>query len=219
MPDDYTDYRAGRRAVISSPEKGYPMRFLVAALCMSVAPLTAASLSQSERDELLKALDRSAKVFADSLAGVSEVQWKFKAAPDRWSILECAEHVAVADQMMFTFASQQLGKIPPAKDPQRRSDEAIRDAASDRSHKVKTAEFLEPKARYATPADALAAFRKSRDAVAEYVRTTQDDLRSRGIQSPNGYVDGYQFLLSLAVHAERHSAQIAEVKADAGYPK
>jgi hypothetical protein len=49
--------------------------------------------------------------------------------------------------------------------------------------------------------------------VVEYVKTLQDDLRAHGIQSPNGYVDGYQFLLSLSAHGERHAQQIAEVKA------
>jgi hypothetical protein len=52
----------------------------------------------------------------------------------------------------------------------------------------------------------------------EYVKSTQDDLRAHGFQGPTGYVDGYQFLLSVAAHCERHAAQIAEVKASAGYP-
>jgi hypothetical protein len=51
------------------------------------------------------------------------------------------------------------------------------------------------------------------------VKSTQDDLRAHGFQSPGGYRDGYQMLLTLAGHAERHSQQIAEVKADPKYPK
>lgn len=48
---------------------------------------------------------------------------------------------------------------------------------------------------------------------------SQDDLRSQGFQSPGGYRDAYQMLLTLAGHVERDSQQIADVKADPTYPK
>jgi hypothetical protein len=32
-------------------------------------------------------------------------------------------------------------------------------------------------------------------------------------------LDGYQWLLMISLHSERHAAQIAEVKAHAAYPK
>ena len=195
------------------------MKKRIAAFWVAALPLAAASLTQSERDALLAQLDQSAKTFVRSLDGVSEAQWKFKPAPDRWSIGECAEHVATADQMMFVFASQQLVRMPAPEKPPKRSDEAVRSAATDRSQKVETAEFLEPNGRYASRAAVIEAFQKSRAQVVEYVKTTQDDLRAHGFETANGYVDGYQFLVSLSSHAERHSQQIAEVKADRGYPK
>jgi hypothetical protein len=184
-------------------------------MCM---PLGAAPLTQSERDQLLAQLEKSSKTFLASLDGVSEGQWNYKPAADRWSIAECAEHVVTADQMMFVFASQQLVKMPAPDKTERRSDDAVTASAKDRSKKVKTAEFLEPKGRYHSRAEVIAAFQESRAKVVEYVKTTQDDLRGHGIQAVSGYTDGYQFLLSLSAHAERHAQQIAEVKADPHYP-
>ena len=34
-----------------------------------------------------------------------------------------------------------------------------------------------------------------------------------------GVMDGYQWLLLIAAHCERHTAQILEIKAMPGYPK
>ena len=195
------------------------MKTVVLAFWMYALPLAGAALTQSERDALLAQLEKSSKTFLASLGGVSEVQWGYKPAADRWSIAECAEHVVTADQMMFLLASQQLVKMPAPDKPERRSDDSILASATDRSKKVKTAEFLESKGRYQARAEVIAAFQASRAKIVEYVKTTQDDLRGHGFQGPGGYADAYQFLLSLSGHAERHSQQIAEVKTDPGYPK
>lgn len=191
----------------------------LAALLLCLPPLAAGPLTSEERNLLLAQLEKSSKTFLSALEGVSAAQWSFKPGPDRWSVGECAEHVVTADQMMFAFATGQLLKMPAPADAKHRGDQEVLTAAVDRRTKVTTMEFLEPKGRYADKAAVIEAFRKAREPIVEYVRSTQEDLRAHGFQSPNGYVDGYQFLLSLSAHEERHSAQIAEVKADPKYPK
>jgi len=165
------------------------VKHLPAVLLLTALPLAATSLTQAERDTLLAQLSKSAAVFLNSLEGVSEAQWNYKPGPDRWSIAECAEHVAIADQMMFVFASQQLLKMTPPEKAQHRSDESVLDAALDRTKKVKTAELLEPKGRYASKAAVLEAFEKGRARIVEYVKTTKNDLRAHGLESANGYTD------------------------------
>src|SRR5262245_45189718 len=195
------------------------MKAFFSTLLLAVLPLAGATLTQSERETVLTLLTKSSKIVLNSLEGVSDTQWNYKPSGDRWSVQECAEHIAITDEMMFLFASQQLMKIPPPAGAKHQEDAEILRAAVDREHKVKTQPFLEPKGKYPTKAAVIEAFEKTRARIAEYVKTTQDDLRGHGFQGPNGYVDGYQFLLTLAGHAERHSQQIAEVKGTAGYPK
>jgi hypothetical protein len=51
------------------------------------------------------------------------------------------------------------------------------------------------------------------------VKTTTDDLHGHG--APHlvfKMLDGYQWVLLLSGHSARHTAQIGEVKASAGYP-
>ena len=187
--------------------------------CAAVLPLPAASLTAHEREFALQELHKSGMTFGKALEGLSEAQWKFKPAPDRWSIAECAEHVVTTDQMLFVFATQKLMAMPAPESPEKRSDEAVLRASSDRSHRVKTMEFLEPKGRYPTCEATVEALRSGRMKIMEYIKTTQDDLRAHGIKSFGAYSDAYQFLLTISAHADRHAQQIAEVKASPGYPK
>jgi hypothetical protein len=190
-----------------------------AAVILAGLPLMAGTLTSEERNFLLTQLEKSSHTVQGALEGVSVSQWKFKPAPDRWSIAECAEHIATADTAMFMFGTSQLLKMSPPADAVRRRDNSVLAATTDRTTKVKTAEFLEPKGKYADKTAVLDAFLKTRALISEYVKSTQEDLRVHGFQGPAGYVDGYQFLLALSAHGERHAAQIAEVKADARYPK
>ncbi len=182
------------------------MKTLAVALALFALPLAAGPLTTEERTQLLTQLEKSSKIFLASLDGVSEAQWKFKAGADRWSIAECAEHIVTADTAMFAYETQQIVRMAPPADVVKRRDTAIMEMGADRGTKVKTAEFLEPKGSYATRAEVIEAFQKGRAKIVEYVKTTQDDLRGHGLQSPAGYVDAYQFLLSLAAHGERHAA-------------
>jgi hypothetical protein len=63
-------------------------------------------------------------------------------------------------------------------------------------------------------------FKDSRKNLIDYVKSTQDDLRSHiTLQSPMGALDSYQLILFLSSHTNRHIQQINEVKADPGFPK
>jgi hypothetical protein len=182
-------------------------------------PAAPESLTGQERRFLLQQFEQSAKTFLGSVRAVSEAQWKFKPAPDRWSIGECAEHVATTDEMLFVFVTAKVLKMaPPEKPAGRQSDEEVLAAGRSREKKTRTAEFLEPKGRFATRAAALEAFEKSRARVVEFVKTTEEDLRGHGVTTPTGFRDAYQLLLGLSAHAERHAQQIEEVKADPAYP-
>jgi hypothetical protein len=63
----------------------------------SVAQTAPATLTPQERELALKELQRTRDKFLQSIAGLSQKQWTFKPAPDRWSVAEVAEHIAVAE--------------------------------------------------------------------------------------------------------------------------
>jgi uncharacterized damage-inducible protein DinB len=199
---------------------------LVAVVCLglvAVAQTTPQTLTASERELALKELQRTRDKFLQSIAGLSQKQWTFKPGPDRWSVAEVAEHIAVSESTLFGLVQNKLMTSPatPEKREQvKGKDELILQKVPDRSHKAQAPEFLRPTGRWATEADLTKAFEESRKATMDYVRTTNDDLRDHFFDHPAlGTLDGYQWLLLISAHSERHTAQIDEVKADPNFPK
>ena len=195
------------------------MKLSFLALALAAAPLFAAPLDQEQRDFALSSLHASRKAFLDSIAGLSEAQWKYKPAPDRWSVAEVAEHVILTEDLLFGLQQKTLqSPAVPERKVDHAADQAVLDRMADRSQKRKNPEELTPTGRFATPQEAAQAFREKRDHTLDYARTTQDELRTHLFKGPAGEMDAYQLLLMIAGHTNRHVAQINEVKATAGYP-
>ena len=186
---------------------------------LAAAGLLGQPIDQGRRDFLLSALHADRKTYLDSVAGLSEAQWKFKPAPDRWSIAEIAEHVILTEDMLFGLEQKTLeapAVAQPKSDPA--ADQAVLAGMTDRSHKAKNPPETGPTGQFATPRDAAQAFKERRAKTLDYARTTQDPLRAHAITTGFGQTDCYQILLMIAGHGDRHVAQINEVKADAQYP-
>jgi hypothetical protein len=88
----------------------------------------------------------------------------------------------------------------------------------DRSKKASAPEPLVPKGSFASKAALIEAFKAARAKTLDLAGGTTD-LRAYGqVGLPVGEVDAYQGVLFLSAHTERHTKQIEEVKATAGYP-
>jgi hypothetical protein len=206
--------------VIRLDSRGAAVAALIIALSAS-AP-AASEISSQERAKLVQYLTTTRdKVLAES-AKLSEEQWRFKPGPDRWSVGEVVEHLALAENFIFD-AEQKVMSGPAATAEQQAAtkgrDDVVLKAVPDRTKKFQAPEPIQPKERIGNRAAVLAAFRERRGKTLEYARTTKDDLRSRVGDSPMGPLDAYQWLLFIGAHTERHLAQILEVKADAKFPK
>jgi uncharacterized damage-inducible protein DinB len=192
----------------------------VSAWAQNAAPTT---LTPEERESALKSFQATRDNFLKSIAGLSQKQWTFKPGPDRWSVAEVAEHIAVSESSLFALVQKQIMASPatPEKREQvKGKDEIVLERVPDRSHKAQAPEFLRPTGRWATEADLTNAFEESRKATMDYIRTTNDDLRDHFFDHPLlGTMDGYQWLLLISAHSARHTAQIEEVKSDPNFPK
>jgi hypothetical protein len=195
----------------------------LASIAQTTATPASATLSAGEREAALKSLQATHDAFLKSIAGLSEKQWKFKPAPDRWSVAEVSEHIAVAESGIFGMVQSKVMTSPAT--PEKRAevvgkDETILKMVPDRSHKAQAPEFLKPTNRWATREETTKAFEDSRNATMDYVRTTNDDLRDHfGGHPLLGPLDAYQWILLISAHSERHTKQIEEVKADPNFPK
>jgi acyl-CoA synthetase (AMP-forming)/AMP-acid ligase II len=194
---------------------------LLAVLAAGACLLSAEPLTQAERDAAVAQLQRTAKLFKSSVKGLTPEQWKFKQAADRWSAAEVAEHITLSEDTIFG-ASQSALKTPakPHAADAAQKDAMILKAVPERSQKVQAPEVLKPTNKWPDPKAMLKEFDTRRKKTINYVKTTQDDLRAHFIPHPIlGPMDGYQWLLMLSAHSERHTNQILEVKADSKFPK
>jgi hypothetical protein len=188
----------------------------------AVMPLRAAApISQQDRDALTKDLRASRTAFLNAIADVkTEAQWNYKPAPDRWSVAECAAHIIAAEQYFRDNIAAAL-KSPalPAAQQSAAGDAVIAKMVRDRSSKFQAPAALEPKGKVVPKAQAIKEFEAARAKTLDYVRTTQDALREHGTGTPPQVTSAYQLVLMLSGHTERHTAQLLEVKASAGYAK
>ena len=97
-------------------------------------------------------------------------------------------------------------------------EEVILANIPDRSKKATAPEPLVPKGSFASKAALIDAFKAARAKTLAIAGGTTD-LRAHGQSGlPVGEIDAYQGVLFLSAHTERHTKQIEEVKATAGYP-
>ncbi len=198
------------------------MKNLLLVLAVATATAGAQPLSKGDQGRALSELHATSKQFVDSLAGLSNAQLNFRAAPERWSIAECAAHIALSEDFLFGMVVNKIMKSPadPSKmQAAKGRDAAILKAVADRSKKNKAPEVLQPAQKFASTAEALSHFKQSREKTLEYIRTTQDELRThfaKGSEGPD--MDAYQWILLIAAHTDRHVQQIQEVKTAPGYP-
>lgn len=180
------------------------------------------ALTPEERSYLVDQLGKSKQAFIGSIQGLTEAQWTYKAAPEKWSIKDCAEHLILAEDFIFA-GSQKMLQAPAQPRPATSTPEHDREIfamVQDRSHKATAPEPIKPTGQWSTVDDAIAEFTKRRERNISYVRDTNDELRTHSSSdTPLGTMDAYQVLVLMAAHTLRHTAQIQEVKTSPGYPK
>ena len=201
------------------------MKFELAVAVCAVLFVTAPAAGQdavtkNDRAEAIRYLEVTREGFLKSLDGLSEAQWRFKAAPDKWSIAEVAEHIAISEGTILGLITTQMLQAPPPKPGEGISDQKLIAGVTDRSQKGQAPEMLRPVNKWATRDALVKDFNADRDKTIEWLKTTTENLRAHAAPHPAfGPLDVHQWILLVAGHSARHTAQIEEVKAAAGYPK
>ena len=194
---------------------------LIALLLMAAAAAASAQeVTQAEKDRALQYLETTKKNVLEATKGLSEAQWNFKPAPDRWSVAQVMEHIAAAEDFIRDLVKEKV-MMAPAGDAGRdvkKTDEGVLMMVPDRTTKAQAPEPLVPTNRFGSPDASIKHFVESRATTVNFLKTTTG-LRDHVADSPLGKLDGYEFVLLIAAHSERHTKQINEVKADPNFPK
>jgi hypothetical protein len=171
-------------------------------------------------------LRQSEDLVAGATQGLSEAQWKFKPAPDRWSIAEVVEHIVLAQDYVLGPVRAELAKSAAAEaaGDAAKLDAIVTGKTPDRTVKFQAPPFLVPTGRW-TPAESMERMRKNFAALRAWLETP--GLRDHSVAAPaikaltdGAYdsMDGYQTILFVAGHTQRHAMQAVEVRASTGFP-
>src|SRR6266852_584000 len=194
---------------------------LIALLLLAgAAAASAQEVTQAEKDKALQYLETTKKNVLEATKGLSEAQWNFKPAPGRWSVAQVIEHIAAAEDFIRSSLKEKVMTAPagaPGRDV-KKTDEAVVAMVPDRTNKAQAPEPLVPTNRFGSPEGSIKHFVESRATTQDFLKTAPG-LRDHVTDSPLGKLDGYEFVLFIAAHSERHSKQINEVKADPNFPK
>ena len=179
-------------------------------------------VTDTERTYAIDFLKNSQQNLHQSLSGLSAEQATYKPDINRWSIVQCVEHIALVEKGIFRAVVAGMTVSP---NPEKRSDirlldiDVIKSVRSRAMALPSPAPFV-PTGRFPDLDTALKAFDEQRAAAINFVQTVQDDLRTHYFEHfVLGTLDVYQAVLLMASHVERHRKQIDEVKATPGFPK
>ena len=180
------------------------------------------AMSAEERTHVLKLLEDSRAEYLAYVENVSEAQWTWKAAPDRWSVGDTAEHILLSEGALFGLMQRALAAAPnPDWEKKTASKtEFLERVMVDRSHKAIAPEPIRPQGL--SKDEVIRRYKEARAKTIAFAQDTQVLLKEHTSEHPFpvfNTLNAYQWLLYIPLHNMRHDQQIAEVQASPGYPK
>ena len=144
-------------------------------LILAPAAPSGEAISKQDRDTVVKYLMTTRDQVIAETEKLSDAQWNFKAGPDRWSVGEVVEHLALAEN--FLAEARQKAMDGPAATAEQLAkakgqDAVILKAIPDRTKKVQAPEPIQPKQRLGPREKVAAAYR-------EPARATRSTTRRR----------------------------------------
>jgi len=184
-------------------------------------------LTVEELEQARQFLKLTETAVVGATKGLTEAQWSFKPAPDRWSIAENLDHAVTVQERVLGPILSQLAEAPPppAGWDYQRADSIVIHQFGTRLSRFPSPEFVRPQGSTA-PAELLQRLAANYARFVHILETTPG-LRQHAIEAPPlkaiskgvfPLADGYQWILAVAAHTERHVKQMLEVMADSAYP-
>ena len=156
--------------------------------------------------------ERSTRSFLEVLDGVSERAWRLRPTGEAWSLADTVEHVVLANRLVCARLPQLLAAPLPPGTP--RFDDAAISAGMFDTAAPPPIELAEPKGRFATRTEGIAALVQIHDELVAWASGTAADLRAHGLPHPVfGVFDGVQWILFAAAHTDNHLPQLRALRA------
>jgi len=184
-------------------------------------------LTEPELEQARLFLQQTRNAVIGATKGLSEPQWRFKPAPDQWSIAENLDHIVnVQERVLGPILSQlESAPMPYANRDYKAVDAIVIHQFPTRLAKFPAPEFVRPIDQI-VPMELLDRLKTNCIRLMDYLESTPGLRQHTGEAAPLKAVskgayevmDVYQWVLAAAAHTERHAKQMLEVRADDNFP-
>jgi uncharacterized damage-inducible protein DinB len=143
------------------------------------------------------------------VTGLTEEQARTRPAPERWSVLECLEHVCFVERRFLGMIKASEPGTPAERDAAKEA--ALVERVVDRSNRRTAPEAVRPAGKYGSLSEALQDFNAARDETLRFASEQGANLLTRSANhAALGPLNGVEALLLIANHGRRHTAQMQE---------
>ncbi len=175
--------------------------------------------SEADRSYLVKHMIRSRDEVLKETELLTEAQWNFKEAPDKWSIKQVVEHIAIWEMLLQHEISNsfEAGPQPERVKTAEPDSNALNFIMDTKPHH--SLDYTKPFS-YSIPMGLntgksnITWLLKMRNESIDYLSGTKEDLRSFF----NSYANIHQLFIYIFGHADRHLRQIKKIKIANNYP-
>lgn len=166
-------------------------------------------MAPSEIQDVTGQLESARAELMVVVSGLTDEQARTRPAPDRWSVLECLEHVSRVERRFLGMVRDSAPGTPAERDVAKEA--ALRERVLDRSNRRTAPEVVHPAGKYGSISEALQDFNAARDETLRFALAEGGNLMSRSANhSVLGPLNGVEALLLIAGHGRRHTAQMRE---------
>ena len=203
------------------------MILIIAVVLLSVAGFTVSAQeirlwTEDDRHYLVNNLIRTRDLIIKETANLTKEQWNFKESPDRWSISEVVEHIAIWELLLDHEVSKALSAgLQPELSKNAKPDSVYVGFILEQKPHI-SVEYTKP-FTYTLPMglnegkNNVAWFLKMRNESVDFLRTAKEDLRNYYYKASRPNI--HQLYITIFGHSERHLRQIMKIKANEKYPK
>ena len=179
-------------------------------------------MTQADRDRVIKYLDQSEQQLRDLVKDVNATQWKWHAAPGKWSVGEVAEHIVLAEGLLMESVQKAVAAKPdPDWDSKTKGKtEFLEKVMIGRQGKATAPESIVPSGTW-TKEETMKRFTEARAQTRRFIETTDVALFEHTLEHPFkvfSTLNAYQWLIYIPLHHIRHNGQLGDVKKADGYP-
>lgn len=180
-------------------------------------------LTKEERAEVIESLKKSQKEFLEMVENLTDAQWSYHPALNKWSVGQTAEHIMLSEGALFSAVEGALAKKPNPEWETKTAGktEFLERVMPTRMGRAQAPEAIQPTNKL-TREEVINRFKEARARTLKFIETTDLPMKAHTLDHPFpvfGTLNAYQWLLYIPYHNLRHNKQIAEVKASPGFPK